>query len=47
MRREGLSAGEAFIRLLGASKQSGQPIEVIADAVVGAFRDRPRQPAAG
>jgi response regulator NasT len=47
MRREGLSAGEVFIRLLGASKQSGQPIEVIADAVVGAFRDRPRQPAAG
>jgi len=37
VRREGLSASEAFIRLLGASKQSGQPIEVIADAVVAAF----------
>jgi len=40
MRREGLSAGEAFIRLLGASKQSGQPLEVIAGAVVEAFAKR-------
>jgi AmiR/NasT family two-component response regulator len=47
MRHEGLSAGEAFIRLLGASKQSGQPLEVIAGAVVSAFNDRPRQPAGG
>ncbi|HZQ02445.1 MAG TPA: response regulator [Gaiellaceae bacterium] len=38
MRREGLSAGEAFIRLLGASKQSGQPLEVIADAVIAAMQ---------
>jgi response regulator NasT len=47
IQREGLSAGESFVRLLEASKQSGQPLEVIADAVVAAFRDRPRQPAAG
>jgi response regulator NasT len=37
VRREGMSAAEAFSRLLGASKQSGQPLEVIADAVVAAF----------
>jgi AmiR/NasT family two-component response regulator len=37
MRREGLSAGQAFVRLLEASKQSGQPIEVIASAVVSAY----------
>jgi AmiR/NasT family two-component response regulator len=37
VRREGLSTGEAFMRLLEASKQSGQPIEVIAGAVVSAF----------
>jgi response regulator NasT len=37
VRKEGLTAAEAFTRLLGASKQSGQPLEVIADAVVAAF----------
>jgi two-component system, response regulator PdtaR len=37
MQREGLSAAEAFTRLLGASKQSGQPLETIAGAVVAAF----------
>jgi len=47
VRREGLTAGEAFIRLLEASKQSGQPIDVIAGAVVTAFSSRPRQRAAG
>jgi AmiR/NasT family two-component response regulator len=35
--REGLTAAEAFARLLGASKESGQPLEVIAGAVVAAF----------
>jgi response regulator NasT len=38
MRKEGLSAGEAFSRLLSASKLSGQPLEVIAGAVVAAFQ---------
>jgi response regulator NasT len=38
MRKEGLSAGDAFARLLAASKLSGQPIEVIAGAVVAAFQ---------
>ena len=47
MRREGLSAAEAFIRLLGASKQSGQPLEVIAEAVVAAFNPPRRQQPAG
>jgi response regulator NasT len=37
MRKEGLSAGDAFARLLQASKFSGQPLEVIASAVVAAF----------
>jgi two-component system, response regulator PdtaR len=37
MLKEGLSAGEAFSRLLSASKLSGQPLEVIAGAVVSAF----------
>jgi AmiR/NasT family two-component response regulator len=37
MLKEGLSAGEAFTRLLSASKLSGQPLEVIASAVVAAF----------
>ena len=37
MLKEGLSAGEAFSRLLSASKLSGQPLEVIAAAVVAAF----------
>jgi two-component system, response regulator PdtaR len=37
MRKEGLSAGDAFGRLLSASKLSGQPLEVIAAAVVAAF----------
>jgi len=37
VRREGLSAAEAFMRLLVASKQSGQPIDVIAGAVVSAY----------
>ena len=37
MRKEGLSAGDAFTRLLQASKLSGQPLEVIASAVVAAF----------
>jgi response regulator NasT len=37
MRKEGLSAGDAFSRLLSASKLSGQPLEVIAGAVVAAF----------
>ena len=40
VRREGLSSAEAFTQLLGASKQSGQPLEVIADAVVAAFSNR-------
>ena len=38
MRKEGLSAAEAFSRLLGASKLSGQSLEVIAGAVVAAFQ---------
>ncbi len=38
MRKEGLSAGDAFARLLSASKLSGQPLEVIAGAVVAAFQ---------
>ena len=38
MLKEGLSAGEAFSRLLGASKLSGQSLEVIARAVVAAFQ---------
>ena len=38
MRKEGLSAGDAFARLLSASKLSGQPFEVIAAAVVAAFQ---------
>jgi AmiR/NasT family two-component response regulator len=46
MRREGLSAAEAFTRLLAASRESGQPIEVIAGAVVAAFSPPPR-PAGG
>ena len=37
VRKEGMTPAEAFTRLLGASKQSGQPLEVIADAVVAAF----------
>jgi response regulator NasT len=37
MSKEGLSAGDAFSRLLSASKLSGQPLEVIAGAVVAAF----------
>jgi len=37
MLKEGLSAGDAFSRLLSASKLSGQPLEVIAGAVVAAF----------
>jgi response regulator NasT len=37
VRNEGLTPGEAFTRLLGASRQSGQPLEVIADAVCAAF----------
>jgi AmiR/NasT family two-component response regulator len=40
VRREGLTAGEAFVRLLEASKVSGQPIDVIAGAVVGAYERR-------
>ena len=40
VKREGLSSAEAFTRLLGASKQSGQPLEVIAGAVVEAFAKR-------
>ena len=40
VRREGLTSAEAFTRLLGASKQSGQPLEVIAGAVVAAFSKR-------
>jgi two-component system, response regulator PdtaR len=40
VRREGLSAHEAFRRLLGASTQSGQPLEVIAGAVIAAFAGR-------
>jgi response regulator NasT len=40
VRREGLTAAEAFGRLLGASKQSGQPLEVVAGAVVAAFSTR-------
>jgi response regulator NasT len=40
VRREGLSSAEAFTRLLGASKESGQPLEVIAGAVVAAFSER-------
>jgi response regulator NasT len=40
VRREGLTSAEAFTRLLGASKQSGQPLEVIAGAVVAAFAKR-------
>jgi response regulator NasT len=36
--REGLSAGDAFARLLSASKLSGQPLEAIAGAVVAAYR---------
>jgi AmiR/NasT family two-component response regulator len=38
MQREGLSAAEAFTRLLGASNRSGQSLEVIAGAVVAAFQ---------
>lgn len=37
IRQEGLTAGEAFSRLLGASRLSSQPLEVIAGAVVAAF----------
>jgi response regulator NasT len=37
VRKEGLTPAEAFTRLLGASKLSGQPLEVIAGAVVAAF----------
>ena len=40
VRREGLSAHEAFTRLLEASTQSGQPLEVIAGAVVAAYAKR-------
>ena len=40
VRREGLTSAEAFTRLLGASKQSGQPLEVIAGAVVAAFAQK-------
>jgi response regulator NasT len=40
VRREGLTSAEAFTRLLGASRESGQPLEVIADAVVAAFARR-------
>ena len=42
MRREGLSAAEAFTRLLAASRESGQSLEVIAGAVVAAFDPRQR-----
>jgi AmiR/NasT family two-component response regulator len=37
MRKEGLNAAEAFSQLLGASKSSGQSLEIIAGAVVAAF----------
>jgi AmiR/NasT family two-component response regulator len=38
MRREGLSAAEAFGKLLGASRESGQSLETVAGAVVEAYR---------
>jgi AmiR/NasT family two-component response regulator len=37
MQREGLSEGDAFARLRGASQRSGQPMKLIADAIVAAL----------
>lgn len=37
MEREGLSERDAFARLRRASQASGQPLKVIADAIVAAF----------
>ena len=37
MEREGLSEGDAFSRLRGASQCSGQPMKLIADAIVAAL----------
>lgn len=37
MEREGLSEGDAFSRLRGASQRSGQPMKLIADAIVAAL----------
>jgi response regulator NasT len=37
MQREGLTEGDAFARLRGASQRSGQPMKLIADAIVAAL----------
>jgi two-component system, response regulator PdtaR len=42
MQREGLSEGDAFARLRGASQRSGQPMKMIADAIVAALSDATR-----
>ena len=37
MAREGLTEADAFVRLRTASQRSGQPLKVIAEAVVSAL----------
>jgi response regulator NasT len=41
MQRDGLSESDAFARLRGASQRSGQPMRMIADALVAAFTEEP------
>ena len=39
MEKDGLSEGEAFARLRGASQQTGRPLRDVAEAIVAAFGD--------
>ena len=39
MEKDGLSEGEAFARLRGASQQTGRPLREVAEAVCAAFGD--------
>ncbi len=39
MEKDGLSEGEAFARLRGASQQTGRPLREVAQAVCAAFGD--------
>ena len=39
MEKDGLSEGEAFARLRGASQQTGRPLREVAEAILAAFGD--------
>ena len=39
MEKDGLSEGEAFARLRGASQQTGRPLRDVAEAILAAFGD--------